>query len=274
MGDHSTPKALSAEAEDGRRLNLADWGGEGTPVLLVHGLAAHLHWWDDCAPLMAAGLRVVALDLRGHGDSGWAGPGRYGFADYAQDIEDARRALGWERFTLVGHSLGARAALVYAARNRERLLKVAALDFLADVPEGERRGFEAQRERPRPVYTSREAMIERFRLHPPGTAAPPERVARLAALGSREFEPGRWSWKFDWRVFGLDFRPVWDVLPEVRVPCLLMRGEHSAVMTKGAYERVLKELPYARGAVVPETHHHLPIDAPEETARALMDFAI
>src|SRR5215217_6876525 len=66
---------------DGVSLHARDWGGGGgRPVALLHGLASNARIWDGVAPRLAgAGLRVVALDLRGHGASDQPGSG-YDFA--------------------------------------------------------------------------------------------------------------------------------------------------------------------------------------------------
>ena len=75
------------------QLHYVDWGGEGAPVLLVHGLGSTLHIWDLVAPLLTAGRRVVALDLRGHGLSEKPDHG-YDFATIAADVEAFVHALG------------------------------------------------------------------------------------------------------------------------------------------------------------------------------------
>ncbi|MDE2292920.1 MAG: alpha/beta fold hydrolase, partial [Elusimicrobia bacterium] len=131
-----TPADLFVEGASGNRLHLADWGGEGTGLLLLHGMGAHTGWWDAAAPLLAPGRRVLALDMRGHGESAWLEPPRYSIEDYAADIDAVRRAMGWERFALAAHSLGARVALRYASQAPERLEAAAFLDFLAEARPG------------------------------------------------------------------------------------------------------------------------------------------
>src|ERR687889_308919 len=73
---------------DGIPLHVRDWGGGGRAVVLLHGLASNARIWDEVAPrLVGAGLRVVALDLRGHGDSGQPG-------------EEVRRTMAPPRFAV------------------------------------------------------------------------------------------------------------------------------------------------------------------------------
>src|SRR5690606_11887164 len=117
------PRDLFLEANR-LRLHLLEWdgGGRGRPVLLLHGFQEHAHAWDRTAPLLAAtGLRVLALDMRGHGDSEWIGrDGYYHFADYVADLAAIVRQLGG-RVTLVGHSMGGNAAILYAGTEPERV---------------------------------------------------------------------------------------------------------------------------------------------------------
>ena len=91
-----------------------DWGGDGRPVLLLHGLASTCHIWDLVAPLLAEDFRVVALDQRGHGLSAQVEEG-YDFAAVSGDAAAFIKSLGWERPVIVGHSWGADVALELAA---------------------------------------------------------------------------------------------------------------------------------------------------------------
>jgi pimeloyl-ACP methyl ester carboxylesterase len=100
---------------DGLTLHARDWGGSGPPLVLLHGLASNARIWDGVASRLAgAGLRVVALDQRGHGSSDQPSSG-YDFATVVRDLEAALAALELEQPVLVGHSWGANVALQFAA---------------------------------------------------------------------------------------------------------------------------------------------------------------
>src|SRR5271156_3916996 len=73
---------------NGIKLHYADWGGadNGRTLVLLHGGAAHCHWWDGVAPLITPLGNVLALDLRGHGRSGWAHPPVHGPPAYVDDL--------------------------------------------------------------------------------------------------------------------------------------------------------------------------------------------
>jgi pimeloyl-ACP methyl ester carboxylesterase len=96
----------------GIRLAVRDYGGEGPPILLVHGLSSNVCIWDIVGPRLAQRHRVVAYDQRGHGHSDDAAD--YGFESLADDLAAVVGSL--ERPIVVGHSWGASVALHYAVR--------------------------------------------------------------------------------------------------------------------------------------------------------------
>lgn len=254
-------------------VHLRDWGGPGAPLILTHGMAAHSHWWDAVVPLWKGVFHAVAFDFRGHGDSDWLPGGEpYVSPRWVEDIETVRSAMGWERFILVGHSMGARIALDYAERHGERLRGVCAIDFLPEFYESRSRSHEKVRTRTQPVYPDEEAMLVKFRLQPPGTLLDEKGLRELGRHGVRKGPEG-WSWKFDWRSFLFPYGPVWAQLPAISVPAQIMRGEHSTVMPREAMDKVVSLLPRGRGAEIPGAHHHIPLDKPAELAAAVSAWA-
>ena len=113
------------------RLRATRWPGTGTPVLLLHGLASTRRIWDLVVPGLA-GLPVVALDQRGHGESERP-DGPYDSGTVGQDVLTALDALGLSRVVVAGHSWGATVALHLAAVAPERVLAVVAVDGGTDA---------------------------------------------------------------------------------------------------------------------------------------------
>ena len=100
--------------------------GDGPVLLLIHGIAGSSATWDDVLPWLAERYRVVAPDLLGHGGSAKP-PGDYSLGAYASGIRDLLGVLGYERASVVGHSLGGGVAMqfVYQFPQRcERLVLV------------------------------------------------------------------------------------------------------------------------------------------------------
>lgn len=108
-------------------------GGEGPPLLLLHGFPQTHLAWRRVAPALARRFTVVAADLRGYGASG-APPDAPGHAPYskrtmARDMVNAMRALGFERFRVAGHDRGGRVAYRMALDAPERVEKLAVLEI-------------------------------------------------------------------------------------------------------------------------------------------------
>jgi pimeloyl-ACP methyl ester carboxylesterase len=102
---------------------------DGPAVVLIHGLASDSNTWDKVIPALAAqGVRVVAVDLLGHGYSDK--PARhYGLDDFAEQLNDLFAALGLESATVVGHSLGGAIAVAFGylyPQHLDRLVLVSA----------------------------------------------------------------------------------------------------------------------------------------------------
>ena len=95
----------NTQAGDGTTIEFEETGsGDGPAVILVHGITENRHTWDPVVERLAADHRVIALDLRGHGESGSAD--RYDLEAMAGDVVAVAMATGADRPHLVGHSLG------------------------------------------------------------------------------------------------------------------------------------------------------------------------
>ena len=109
-------------------------GGDGPPVLLLHGYPQTHVMWHTVAPRLAERFTVVATDLRGYGDSskpaGGAHHENYSKRAMAQDQIEVMRALGFDRYAVVGHDRGARVAWRMAAEHVEAISRAAVLDIV------------------------------------------------------------------------------------------------------------------------------------------------
>lgn len=108
--------------------------GSGPPLLLMHGYPQTHIEWRDVAPQLAKKYTVVAVDLRGYGDSSKP-PGGDNHADYskramAQDQMDVMASLGFQKFAVVGHDRGGRVAQRMALDHADRVTKLAILDIV------------------------------------------------------------------------------------------------------------------------------------------------
>jgi 3-oxoadipate enol-lactonase len=107
----------------GVRLAYRTWGPAGAPpVVLLHALGDQSSDWAPIAAALAPSWRVYAPDLRGHGASDW--PGSYTIEQLTTDLAAFLDALGLNRVTLAGHSIGGPPAYLYAARHPDRVARL------------------------------------------------------------------------------------------------------------------------------------------------------
>ncbi|MDB4944836.1 MAG: Epoxide hydrolase [Labilithrix sp.] len=178
-------------------------------VVLVHGFMDAAGTWDLVAPrLAAAGLRVLALDMRGFGEGARIGPGSaYHFVDYVFDLADIVDTLApGEPVFLVGHSMGGTLTTMFAGAFPERVARFANLEGLGPPDNGWEAGpvrmrawieqVRAMRTRGdgRPTFTREEALQRLSANHPGIDAAVLE--GRLPHL-ARDAGDGRLAWHFD-----------------------------------------------------------------------------
>lgn len=127
-----------SDVETGEGMIRARVGGEGPPLLLLHGNPQTHAMWHKIAPRLAKEFRVVATDLRGYGDSfkpeSASDHAPYAKRAMARDQVEVMRRLGYERFYVAGHDRGGRVGYRMALDHPERVSKLAVLDI---IPTGE-----------------------------------------------------------------------------------------------------------------------------------------
>ena len=255
-----TPVEQRTVTVDGAAIAYRVWGDRrDVGLVLVHGGAAHARWWDHIAPLLAGGHRVVAIDLSGHGDSGWRD--RYTLDQWSSEVLTVAAAAGiGTPPTVIGHSMGGFVALRAATLYGSRLAGVVAIDSpVRDITPEERAAREHRAFGPLRVYPSREAVVARF--HPiPDQPALPYVTAHIAETSIRPVEGG-WSWKFDPRIFA---RHQLSQTLLTRLDCrvALFRAQHgilSAQLGEIMYDRLGRAAPLIE---IPAAGHHVMLDQP------------
>lgn len=109
------------------RLNTAEWGDQaGTVVICLHGVTGHGRRFRRLAEQRLCAHRVIGVDYRGHGRSGWEPP--WSVEQHVTDLVETADALGISRATWVGHSFGGKLVAELAARHPDRLERAVLLD--------------------------------------------------------------------------------------------------------------------------------------------------
>jgi pimeloyl-ACP methyl ester carboxylesterase len=258
---------------NGVRLHYLEWGDLGRPVLLLlHGGSAHAHWWDFFSQELCDRYRLVALDLRGHGDSERPFSANYSLQALAADVSAFAEALGLGRLSLCGHSLGALVALQFGGCGAE-LGALVVIDSRLGIGRRSARLLDALGRFPEPVYADAEDAVRRFRLLPAATSAPSHVLERMARFGVRRREDGSWVLKFDRRSL-VDTRPcdLSAVAAQIRCPVLVVRGARSEIVSAAALADFRRCAAPVSFLEIPDAHHHVMLDQPVALARAVGDF--
>jgi non-heme chloroperoxidase len=129
--DPSPHTTTMVTVEDGVQVEVLDWGGSGPALLLLAGLGATAHHYDDVAPALAAKYRVIGVTRRGHRGSSAATAG-YGFARLAEDIVRVIDATGLDRPVVIGHSFAGEEMHVLGARHSGKIRGLVYVDAAFD----------------------------------------------------------------------------------------------------------------------------------------------
>lgn len=261
------------------------WGDAALPPLLaVHGWLDNAASFSTLAPILSKHFHIVAIDLPGHGrsahraDGGW-----YHYVEYLADLQAVVAALGWRRYSLLGHSLGGATASIFAAgqpQGVERLLLVESLGPLTQPPE-------AALEQLRNGLRQRAAFAEK-NLRVFADPAPAVRARQQAndlgeaaatALVERGLRavPGGWSWSSDARLtlaspLRYTEAQIQTILRGIACPTLVMLATPATSYLPDAMMQ-------ARAACVADIrvvhlpgNHHLHLEDPVPVASAILDF--
>jgi 2-hydroxymuconate-semialdehyde hydrolase len=275
------PRARAVAIGDGLALNVQEVG-EGTPVVLVHGLPSNIGDWAGLPERLAAlGHRVVVYDRVGYGWSSRAAEGAdaYTIPANARQLGQLLDSLGIERAALVGWSYGGGIVQAFAAEHPERVSKLVLLgsvgptlddegsdpiDAIAESPIGPAvfRWVASVPPVAESLVTGSLADMFSGAEHvPPGFAD--RTVAQLALPGTMD------AWLAESRNEGYAaLHPEW-----IQAPTLVIHGSDDRAVTVGVAEDLAKRLPHGKLELVPQGSHMLPATHTDELAAQIHEWA-
>ncbi len=251
---------------DGLRLHYVEWGdATKQPMVLLHGFMAHARTWDLFARDLAGDYHVLALDQRGHGETGAAASDTYATGDYVSDLEQFVAALGLPRFVLVGMSMGGRNSIVYAAGHPAAVERLVIVDIGPEAPPPIPPNPRAPHDPG--VFDSPSQVADFLRAQDP---YPPEDYRQEVARHSVRPRPdGRWEWKWAPGLAMGGWGGEWDHWADLRAiqcPSLVVRGAESPVLPQPLAERMVGALRQGELVVIERSGH--PVQ--EDNAPALI----
>lgn len=255
---------------------------DGQPVIALHGWLDNAATFSRLAPLLQ-GIRIVALDLPGHGHSDHRPAGAsYNIWDYAYDVLQTAEQFGWKRFSLLGHSMGAIVSVMLAGAMPERIDRLALIDgvipYTGEADTAPQKLGESLQAllavdgKRKPVYPTFEQAVS-ARMKGVG-AVSHDAAERLAQRGLMPV-PGGYTWRTDARLMlpspmRLSRAHALAFVHRVACPASLVLA-HQGLMTQPAMVELSEALPFQLHRLPGGHHLHLDDQAGAETVAAVFN---
>lgn len=264
---------------DELRLHYLDWGPAGAaPIVFLHGGWLTAHTWDVVCLQLQRSYRCLALDLRGHGDSGWSNAGNYSVADNARDLAAVIDGLQLGRCLVVGHSFGAIVALCHAIDTGASLAGLVVVDTGPTVDWGGGAARVTEFVSGKTRFGSVDEVVDQALSFNPRRRR--DLLATSIRYNLRANADGTYSWSYDPRDIGgrlarlrTTLAALDAKLDRVTCPTLVVRGQESDVFSAADGEYLRVALPEAQAVTIPDAGHTVQGDNPVALARAIEMFA-
>ena len=258
---------------NGLRIHYLDWGAEGKPpLIMLHGIGRVAHTFDHIAPHFTGKYHVMAIDMRGHGDSGWDPKGAYLVEDYTRDIEAFAEQLHLRNIVIWGNSTGGRVAQVFAGLHPELVTAVISEDVGPERPREIADGFTSRVKREDETgWASEEELFANLKA---GNSRTPDEILRAYAhYGSKPRVDGRIVWKRD-PAIGNGFVPteLWRFVREIKAPIIYILGGRSTIVPAETQEDLKRTLPQVQIVTIPGAGHYPNEENPKEFLAIVDEF--
>jgi 3-oxoadipate enol-lactonase len=258
---------------NGLKLNYELLGDSGSPLVLMHGYTGDITDWRNQLPAFNPSFRILALDLRGHGASGGpADHAAYTIDHFRDDVEALIDDLGFDRYHLVGHSMGGAISQEIALQSPERLLSLTLHDTTDEFSAASNNSvFQMYRDY-RFNLAETQGMLAVSRIKPPFPAPPhmpAERIAetdiRLSKMSVDAFI-GAWNGLAAWP------GTRGERSASIKAPTLVIYGDLDTEFLIRGSKRLAENIPNAELAVIPQTAHSPQWERPDLFNAALGAF--
>ena len=284
QADRFTPGEHWAEIGE-LKLRYLDWGGDGPPLLALHGLASSAHWYDIVAPLLRDRYRIIAPDQRGHSQTTNA-PSGYDWKTLSDDLAGLLDHIGIDEVAVMGHSWGGNVAINFAANYPGLVTRLIMIDggfFDGRLTPGATWESFSQRLRPRNVTGNRQEFLERLRSQMGAIWS--DELERIVQTMDYEDENGQIQDILRPENQAQVIRAMWDepasaTFPKIECPTLVVpagptaerAGSEFAEARRRMVDAAEKNLRNGRVHWIPETIHDIGYHKPQELAQVIGDF--
>jgi pimeloyl-ACP methyl ester carboxylesterase len=257
---------------NGLRLHYLDWGNaDKPPLIMLHGIARLAHTFDHIAPQFTGPYHVIAIDMRGHGDSAWDPAAAYLVEDHVKDLEAIVMELGLRGLTLWGNSTGGRVVQVYAGLHPDLMKALIVEDVGPERPKAIADGFARQVQADAKGWSSEEELLTQLRAGNMGMSE--EQLRSYAHFGTKRSPEGRVIWKRDPNLAkGFVETELWRYVRQIACPTIYVIGGRSTIVPVEAQEQLKKTIPGVQIVTMPGLGHYPSQESPDEYTRIIQEF--
>ena len=261
-------------------INYQCWGTKrGNAIFLVHGLDNNLHIWEDLATRLSEHHYVVAIDLRGNGKSSWASSSTYTLDDMCNDIHEVIQHLGINSVILVGHSLGGKIALKYSEMHPYKVDRLVLLDCSPQLDAKLKLALDSYFYSRHHVFSCpKEYEDELKATH----ILADESLIKDFAKSNLSHRNGAYYINSDpkFSISMLDddgplmSGRVWEYLPNISCPVLIIRAQMSSILTEKSANDMHQHLQFSTIVNIKNATHSLMLDQPGTLHSVVDNFVI
>jgi len=270
----------------GLRAHYLKWSGrEDAPaIVLNHATGFLARQWGPVAERLAGDYTAYAADARGHGDTDKPPPegDNYDWSRFVDDLRAQLDGLGLRDVPFVGHSAGAASGLYLAAERPEYFTRLVAIEPIVipgrfPTDESRRDELSEGARRRRAIFESADHAFEHYRSRSLFERWPDEALRLYVEHGTFQREDGGLQLKCPGEIEAEIYAnnaslDIWEVLPRIEAPVLVIRGEHTGDLLGVIAESVAARLPNGRLETIPGVGHLAPMERPDVIAGLILDF--
>lgn len=281
------PERVEFQGAETNTLVADRYGGDGQPVVMLHGGGQTRHSWDAASQRIAGlGHPVYTLDQRGHGESDWVASGNYGFTDFALDLVAVTRMVAARhgaKPVVVGASLGGFAGML--AEGRENPDGLAALVLVDITPRIDMGGVSKvlgfMGDRVDEGFETVEEAAEAIARYLPNRARPKDLSGLSKNLRRRDDGRLRWHWDPAFLKTRQHREPeaalaaqdaMFAAAGDLTLPVLLIRGQNSELVSMDHVREFQEQVPQAKFTDIRDAGHMVAGDKNDVFASAVEDF--
>ena len=243
--------------------------GQGPTVVLIHGVGLNKEMWGGQFVGLANDYRVIAYDMLGHGQSALPAADT-GLEGYAAQLTELLDHLQITQASVIGFSMGGLVARAFALACPQRLSALVVLNSVFNRSTEQRAGVIARAAQAAQLGPDAnvDAALERWFSREYKAANPAQIAALRDVLGNNDPQ----GYYTTYSLFATQDMYRANDLSSIQVPTLIATGELDSGSTPTMARQLAAAIPGAQCAVLPEQRHMMPVEAPREVNRVLLDF--